>query len=259
MKDKIQERKIEFETGGVTYSIGEISIKKYYEIEPLLHSDDNKSQFELISVLSGCEVKQLKKLRVDQWTLLWTALNNFLSSNFSYDISKIEREFILNGVKYGLVNLNEMSIGEFADLDVILSSNNSTKRVHEALAILYRPIVKKGLFKNKIMDYSDIDYEEQCEIFKELNLKYVKSAISFFLLSGRASYVSTINFLIDETLKAKMEKKIEKEILETLMLLLDLGGERSTHSQDTILDIYETLQSYQSEKHSTGWRGNLMK
>ena len=71
--------------------------------------------------------------------------------------------------------------------------------------------------------------------------------------------MSTINFLIDETLKAKMEKKIEKEILETLMLLLDLGGERSTHSQDTILDIYETLQSYQSEKHSTGWRGNLMK
>jgi hypothetical protein len=259
MKDKNQERKIEFEIGGETYSIGEITIKQYYEIEPLLQSDNNKSQFELMSILSGCEVSKLKKLRIDQWTLLWSALNNFMSSYFSLDISKIEREFSFGGVKYGIVSLNEMSIGEFADLDVILSSPNSSKRVHEALAILYRPIVKKGLFKNKILDYDEIDFEEQSEIFKDLSLKYVKSAISFFLLSGRASYVSTVSYLIDEILKAKMDKKTQKEMLETTMLLLEVGGVRSTHSQVIIQDIYETLQNYRSEKHSTGLHGNLTK
>jgi hypothetical protein len=210
------------------YEIRELTIKDYYEVKTnfIVNSIDEK--YYLFNKLSKCPIEDLKTIPGEYWIELWAQLEVMLANSLLKDLNVINK-FTHNDVKYGLVNFDEMSIGEFADLDVILSSGNADSKIHEVLAILYRPIIKKTLFSYEIEPYEFKSFKERCQVFLDLPVKYGKSAISFFLCFGLASTGLTQTYL---ALPKRKQKKMIQEAQKTMQFH---GTEFSLDSQMKIL------------------------
>lgn len=251
---------IEFQINKKEYTIKELTISDYYEIEPLLKLDDIESKFKIISGLSKAQVKELKKIDYSDWNLLWATLEKIISLYFSENIGEIIDEFEYNGVQYGLVKMDKVTIGEFADLDILVNQENSKNNLHKILAILYRPIVSRGLFRKKILEYEKIDFEEQSDLFKDLPLKYVKSSLSFFLLLGSRSLTNTLDSLVKEIRSNKNLPVPDKlKILAIVRELLEDGGNLLTYSPEKIQQKTKKLQDLLSTRDLTGFPGSTTK
>jgi len=76
------------------------------------------------------------------------------------EAKELETSFVLNGVEYGFIpNLDDITYGENTD---IISYINEPKQWHKAMAVLYRPIIKKQFGKYLIEDYEGSQkYERQ--------------------------------------------------------------------------------------------------
>ena len=252
-------QKITFTLRGQDYVIGTVTLRQYYEIYADIDKDDLDAHFAIASTLSGCDAKLLRELKADNWKMLWASIVGMLNSYFMQDIQQISQEFTFGGVKYGLVNMNDMTIGEFADLDVLANSDDLHLKYHKVLAILYRPIVKKNVFTKDIVPYSEINYAEQCEIFKDLPLQYVKSAISFFLRSANQSFENTVTYLLNLTEEMNLSQ-IESKALRSMALgLQETGGSLLTPLQLKTPRDFIKLPTLGSEKVLTGSRGNKTK
>jgi hypothetical protein len=253
------EQKITFNIKGVDYTIGTITLEHYYKIHPFIEVDDMDSHFNIVAELADCNVKLLKTLSSKNWHLLWASVVGMLNSYFQQDINKIIQEMEHKGIKYGLVNMNDMTIGEFSDLDIIANSDNVASRYHEMLAIMYRPIRKKNLFTKEIVPYDEINFTEQSEVMKSLPLYYVKSIISFFLLSANQSFENTVNSLLNLTDKMNLSKEENKAMKSMVLGLQETGGSLLTPLQLKTPHDFIKLPSLELEKVSTGWRGNKTK
>ena len=188
------------------YEIRDLTIKDYYGVKINLIVNNIEDKYELFSKLSKCSVDDIKTIPGEYWLELWAQLEVMITNSLLKDLSVINK-FTHDGVKYGIVNFDEMSIGEFADLDVILTSDQADSKIHEVLAILYRPIVKTTLLSYEIEPYDFKRFKERCQIFLDLPVKYGKSAISFFLCFGLASTGHIQTYL---TLSKKSLRKMIK-------------------------------------------------
>jgi hypothetical protein len=253
------DQKIEFNIKGVDYTIGTVTLEHYYKIHPFIEVDDLESHFTIVSELANCDINLLKTLSSKNWHLLWASVVGMLNSYFQQDINKIIQEMEHLGVKYGLVNMNDMTIGEFSDLDIIANSDNLSTRYHEMLAIMYRPIRKKNLFTKEIVPYDEINFTEQCEIMKTLPLYYVKSIISFFLLSANQSFENTVNYLLNLTQQMNLSQEESKAMKSMVLGLQETGGPLLTPLQLKIPQDFIKLPSLELGKVSTGWLGNKTK
>ena len=66
--------------------------------------------------------------------------------------------FTMNGVEYGFIpNLDDMTLGEYVDLDTYISQWD---RMEYAMAVLYRPIKDKYKQKYNIEEYTATDQEK---------------------------------------------------------------------------------------------------
>jgi len=116
---------------------------------------------------------------VDNKTALNTKYHS-LSEATSYIMGLFEKkpphqlQFKMNGVEYGFVHLDDITFGEFVDLDTYIAE---PENLHKAFAVLYRPI------KHKYKDYYNIsDYNPAASyIMKKTPLNIVLGAIGFFL------------------------------------------------------------------------------
>ena len=204
---------INFEIDEHKYKIENISIRNYYEIKTDLLLDGLDAKYKIISILSACPIEILKDLTLSSWNEIWTALEVMIDTNLKHDI-RVINQFKHNDVEYGLVNFDDMTIGEFADLDVIVSSENADNRIHEILAILYRPITGRKWKKNLIEKYDIDGFRHRSQEFLDLPVSYAKSASSFFLSIGQASLKATGIFSIpNPTKEEKMIKEISKQLL----------------------------------------------
>ena len=124
---------------------------------------------------------------------------------------------------------------------------------------MYRPIRKKNLFTKEIVPYDEINFTEQSEVMKSLPLYYVKSIISFFLLSANQSFENTVNSLLNLTDKMNLSKEENKAMKSMVLGLQETGGSLLTPLQLKTPHDFIKLPSLELEKVSTGWRGNKTK
>lgn len=85
------------------------------------------------------------------------------------------QRFKMGDTEFGMIpKLDDMSFGEYVDLDTYISS---WENMHKAMAVLFRPIkVRKG-DKYKIYDYQG---EEFWDVMKQMPLSVVMGAMVFF-------------------------------------------------------------------------------
>jgi hypothetical protein len=239
---------IQFKTGKNKWKIGVIRIKDYYAISAAMRMKHDEISFSLVSMLSGCPVEDLKSLAPTQWLEIWTELEVYIERDLTRGI-EARTKITHDGVEYGLVNFDDMSIGEFADIDVILADPNMDGRLHEILAILYRPVISSNLFRYKIAPYDAEGYRDRCKLFLDLPVKHAKAVMGFFLSFAIAYSGLTTHYL---ALPRKEKKILEKTMTQAFM---GRGTKHSFISLMKTLWISAELPNSVLEKHLTSLFG----
>jgi len=241
---------IKFKIKDQSYQIEDIRIRDYYEINSNLILNNLEDRYELLSKLTGCPVEDLKSMNAERWTEIWASIEVLIEKTLLKDV-KVINKISHDGVEYGLVNFDDLTIGEFADLDIIVSSENANNRLHEVLAILYRPITKKRLFSFDVEEYEMKSYKERCQIFLDLPIKHAKSVMGFFLSFALASTGVTQTYL-------DLPKKQQKQMMEEIKRTLFVPGTRpSSISQVKTLLNSPELQGLGLEKLLTTLSGAM--
>lgn len=128
------------------------------------------------------QVIKIQALEID-------AIVEILSKMFD-EKPQLQNTFKLNGVEYGFIyNLDEMSSGEFMDLDNYLLD---FQQIHNAMKVLYRPIkhkTNKGQYL--IEDYTGKeDYDS-----KSIKLSVVLGSLFFFKNLKKELQSNILNYL----------------------------------------------------------------
>ena len=108
---------------------------------------------------------------------------------------KLKRQFTMKGVTYGFIpNLDEISFGEFVDLDSYLGDWDE---MHKAMQVLYRPVDISVRGRYNIKEYTAITDDTM----KEMPLAYALGAVFFLLNLGKELSVVMMDYLQKGILK----------------------------------------------------------
>lgn len=237
---------IHFEINGKEWKISGLTISDYYHINDELVLNPHAA-FSITSYLSGCPEALLKEIDVEAWNALWSNVQAFVKWHATQNL-QLKSFFKHESTKYFLIDSEEMSIGEFADLDIMINSPGSDKKLHEVMAILYRP--KSG---DEIAPYDVKTFKERAEAFKLLPLQTAMAALSFFTNSGVVFLNNTLDFL--RQIREEMTTPEDVEIIQqTINLLQEAGSRLSSLSQEKIHSKWTELPDSLLKAPSIGLR-----
>ena len=133
----------------VPTSLSEITLRQYQKFLKIQENnpEGNFLDAKMIEIFCGIPLSDSYKLKMASATAIIDILSELLSKT---DTSHVER-FKLYGVEYGFIpDLDEMSLGEYIDLD-----NNASKweTMHIAMNVLYRPIKDSKAGRYNIEEY----------------------------------------------------------------------------------------------------------
>lgn len=154
-------------------SLEEITLEQYQEYATLI-KDNPDSEFtrqKTIEIFCGVDLKSLLQISISDVNSISEHLNNLFTAKPDLSI-----EIDINGTRFGFIpNLEQMSYGEFIDLDEYLKDVSTW---HNALAVLYRPITNRIKQLYSIEPYETSEkYSEQ---MKQLPFSIAYGAVLFF-------------------------------------------------------------------------------
>jgi hypothetical protein len=155
-------------------SLNDVTIGQYQEITALLNDED----------LQGIELdNQILRIVLD-----FDNVEDISVKDRKQLISDIEKAllnegtfrqtFELNGVKFGMIpNFDNITNGEYTDL---IKYADNDEDIHRFMAVCYRPIKDKDVFKNYLIKkYKGTS--EYSEVMKDLPMSIAKGCKGFFL------------------------------------------------------------------------------
>ena len=154
-------------------SLNEITLYQYQRFEKLIQENE-ASHFvnqKTIEIFCNIELKDVARIKIADIDDLLSHLNNLLQQQ-----PKLTKTFKLGVYEFGFIpKLEDMTSGEFIDLENYLSS---TETLHQAMAVLFRPI------KSKVKDlYTIEEYESSykyAEVLKYMPLDIALGSMLFF-------------------------------------------------------------------------------
>lgn len=151
------------------------------------NEDEEFLQQKMIQIFCGIELKDVLNIKYKDINDITSLLSNMFKENHTF----INR-FKLDGIEFGFIpNLDNISFGEYTDLDTYITDWNN---MHKAMAVLYRPIIKKGINNTyKISEYKGT--EQYAEIMKDIPLDVCLGAVVFFYNLGNELLKATIHYL----------------------------------------------------------------
>ena len=191
----------------VPSSLNEITLGQYQKFLKIAENNQegNFLDAKMIEIFCGIPLSDSYKLKMSSVTAILDILNEMLSQTPKH----VER-FKMNGVEYGFIpDLDEMSLGEYIDLD-----NNASdwEKMHVAMNVLYRPIKTSKVGKYNIEEY-DVKFPE---VMKDMPLDAAIGSLFFFYNLGMELARHTILSLDNQ---AEMEA-----IQEQLTSINDMDG-----------------------------------
>ena len=187
----------------VPTSLSEVTLGQYQKFLKIAEDnpEGNFLNAKMIEIFCGIPLSDSYKLKMSSVTAIIDILNELLSQT-----PKRVEQFTMNGVQYGFIpDLDEMSLGEYVDLDGSASDWNN---MHIAMNVLYRKIKIKKSGKYNIVDYN----VENPEKMKDMPLDAAIGSLFFFYNLGMELSKHTI--LYSSNLE-EMEVYQEQLISET--------------------------------------------
>ena len=215
-------------------TLNDIKLAQYQKFLSIA-KDNEETEFlqqKMVQLFCGIDLKDVAQIRYKDVAEITANINNLFTKE-----NQLIQRFKMGGVEFGFIpNLDEMSTGEYMDLDTYITDWDT---MHNAMAVLYRPITNKMGNKYQIEEYKgSITY---ADVMRHAPLDVVLGAMVFFYNLGNDLLKSTINYLEGNQ---EVQNILNKHNLENVgdgiqvsMLLL----------KETLEDLMK-FPSYQSHK-----------
>ena len=169
-------------------TLNDIKLAQYQKFLSIA-KDNEEGEFlqqKMVQLFCGIDLKDVASIRYKDVTEITANINNLFTKENQF----IQR-FKMGGVEFGFIpNLDEMSTGEYMDLDTYITDWDT---MHNAMAVLYRPIVNKLGNKYQIEEYKgSVTY---ADVMRHAPLDVVLGAMVFFYNLGNDLLKSTVNYL----------------------------------------------------------------
>jgi hypothetical protein len=237
---------IKFKIGKEEYTIDKVRLKDLYVMREKSWYEGTNAAAGIISHLSGCPEDDIRKLRPYQFVPLWNEVQKLFEVK---EDNPLQTEIRIGDKHYGLLHMDEISVGELADAELIMHSHNADYRTHELLAILYRPVTGYWGSTYVIEEYDSKKHGANAEDFLELDLDAMRGATAFFF-----AFAEACTRAIVDSLRLEMEKNPQavNQLSETLLRLLEPGKTYSTSARERLLlNLNEHLDSMSAQLSTT--------
>lgn len=196
---------IQVELNKKKYTIEEPNIQLWSNVmkfKDLL--DDEELYIKMISEVLG--ITRDEVLSADTTEII--EIGDYVYSFINKESKKLFKQIDFKGEKYNLVDVNNISFGQYVDIDTFLRKDEGYRiaNLNELAAYLY---TEEGVV------YTNSNIKLRIEEFKTLPIKYVEGAIFFLLNLARASQELTQLYSQSKLMWMIMKTKI------TLMLIGD--------------------------------------
>ena len=205
-------------------SLNEITLAQYQEFAKLEadldKTKDTAIQLKIVEIF--CKVPEVVVRNMKATDI--AEICEIINTMFDTEHQLINR-FRLKGIDYGFIpELDDMSFGEYMDLDTFISDNDN---LHRAVNVLFRPIEHKRGNRYKIKDYNP----DTSETAKDFPLDAVLGAIVFFYSLGKDLSMVMLN-----SLDSKNEKALAQHLIS------HPSGDGSIRSMQSLKAILQDLK-----------------
>jgi len=201
-------------------SLNEITLGQYQEFAKLDITKELEVQSKMIEIFCKVPVEVVRSMKAKDITDICTIINNM----FDVEHQMLNR-FKLNGKDYGFIpDLENMSFGEYVDLDTYIGDNDN---LHRAMNVLYRPIDLKQGQRYTLKEY-DPDINEDA---KNYPLDACFGAMVFFYDLGKDLSTVILN---------SSSKQNEENLAQYLGSLQNGGG--TIPSMQSLTEILQDLK-----------------
>lgn len=183
----------------------EINIKQYQKMLKLAENATStiSGRVKVFQLLSGIDMKLISGFSIDQFNQI---MNKF--EFVTQEMPKLEekdvrqKEFIIKKKKYKLMNFEELTLGEWVDLDILM--NSPIDNLHNIMAIMLKHPKEK--------EYDTEQTDKKAEMFlTEVTALYAMKFLAFFLSLEISSLRNSM-----KSLKKKLTKKELVELREKI-------------------------------------------
>jgi hypothetical protein len=182
-------------------SLNEITLYQYQRFEKLIQENE-ASHFvnqKTIEIFCNIELKDVARIRIADIDDLLLHLDNLLQQK-----PKLTKTFKLGVYEFGFIpKLEDMTSGEFIDLENYLGS---TETLHQAMAVLFRPI------KSKVKDlYTIEEYESSykyAEVLKYMPLDIALGSMLFFWTLQNDCVNALTDYIQNEVEQSEQAKQV---------------------------------------------------
>ena len=168
----------------------EIKLSQYQAFLKIAKDNDDAEFLNQKMVQTFCNIDLKDVAEIKYKDVL--EITSSIGRMFNVQSHKFINRFKLGGVEFGFIpELDDMTFGEYTDLDSYIGDWDN---MHKAMAVLYRPIKRKGLNNTyEIEKYNgSITYSD---VMKHAPLDVVFGANVFFYNLGNELLKSTMNYL----------------------------------------------------------------
>jgi len=209
--------------------LSEIKLAQYQAFLKIAETNED-SEFlhqKMVQYFCGVDLRDIANIKHKQVMEITASINEMFKVSH-----KLIPRFKMGGVEFGFIpNLEEMTQGEFVDLDTYISD---WQEMHKAMAVLFRPITKKVNDKYQIEDYNgSITYSE---VMKHAPIDVVLGATVFFYHLGNELMTSTLTYLEENP---RIQSLMNKHNLEN-------GGDGIALSMLSLRETLGDLVKYQN-------------
>jgi hypothetical protein len=172
----------------VPESLNEITLGQYQKFYKLITNNPD-SEFvrqKTVSIFCNVEMKDVRQMLLSSIDEVYNGLIELFNGS-----PELISRFTINNIEFGLIpNFDDMSAGEFADLD---DYNSDVEQWHKCMAVLYRPVT------NKLAKFYDIEpykgTEQYAETMKDTPVAIVLAVQVFFYNLSKELLSVTMDYL----------------------------------------------------------------
>jgi hypothetical protein len=168
--------------------LSEITLDQYQRYLKITEkeTDEGFLRSKMLEIFCNIKLTDTLKMKLGDVNAITEILNEMFDSK-----PKLVQRFKMKGVEYGFIpNLDDISLGEYIDLDSFLGDWDN---MHRAMAVLYRPIKQKYGERYNIDEYQVGDGE----VMKDMPMDAVISSVLFFYHLGIDLSQAMMNYLED--------------------------------------------------------------
>ena len=170
----------------VPNDLSEIKLWQYQKFLKIQeqNEDDKFLASKMLEIFCGIKLTDAIKMRVNDVNRISLILTEMFEQK-----PRLIRRFVMNGKEYGFIpNLDDMSFGEYVDLDTYLSD---WQQIEKAMGVLFRPIKDRYKDKYTIEEYQGGGAAEM----KDMPMDVVLGSMLFFYRLGIELSKVMMNYL----------------------------------------------------------------